>query len=138
MGRENRFTLLLSKWGSISSDPQSEMQLIAQQARAKRCVKCCCFLECMMLTCPSYSKTCLSKIALHSCHTTFPSDLLAGVRVLSIVILHDFFFVLIVFFFFSSSSSSSFYPPKLNSEYYWQGSDRIHCACWFLYVSTIL
>jgi hypothetical protein len=20
----------------------------------------------------------------------------------------------------------------------WQGSDRIHCACWFLYVSTIL
>jgi hypothetical protein len=28
--------------------------------------------------------------------------------------------------------SSSFYPPKLNSEYYWQGSDR------FLYVSTIL
>jgi hypothetical protein len=31
-----------------------------------------------------------------------------------------------------------FYPPKLNSEYYWQGSDRIHCVCWFLYVSTIL
>jgi hypothetical protein len=29
----------------------------------------------------------------------------------------------------NSSSSSSFYPPKLNSEYYWQGSDRIHCAC---------
>jgi hypothetical protein len=32
------------------------------------------------------------------------------------------------------TSSSSFYPTKLNSEYYWQGSDRIHCACWFLYV----
>jgi hypothetical protein len=31
-----------------------------------------------------------------------------------------------------------FYPPKLNSEYYWQGSDRIRCACWFLYVFTIL
>jgi hypothetical protein len=30
------------------------------------------------------------------------------------------------------------YMPKLNSEYYWQGSDRRHCACWFLYVSTIL
>jgi hypothetical protein len=29
-------------------------------------------------------------------------------------------------------SSSSFNQPKLNSEYYWQGSDRIHCACWFL------
>jgi hypothetical protein len=37
-----------------------------------------------------------------------------------------------------SSSSSSFHLPKLNSEYYWQGSDRIHCVCWFLYVSTIL
>jgi hypothetical protein len=31
-----------------------------------------------------------------------------------------------------STSSSS----KLNSEYYWQGSDRIHCACWFLYFVT--
>jgi hypothetical protein len=30
------------------------------------------------------------------------------------------------------------YPPKLNSEYYWQGSDRIQCECWFLYVFTIL
>jgi hypothetical protein len=36
-----------------------------------------------------------------------------------------------------ASSSSSFYPPKLNSEYYWQGSDRRNCACWFLYVSTM-
>jgi hypothetical protein len=35
-------------------------------------------------------------------------------------------------------SSSSFYMLKLNSEYYWQGSDRRHCACWFLHVSTIL
>jgi hypothetical protein len=34
--------------------------------------------------------------------------------------------------------TSFFYPPKLNSEYYWKGSDRIHCACCFLYVSTIL
>jgi hypothetical protein len=36
------------------------------------------------------------------------------------------------------TSSSSFYLPKLNSDYYWQESDRIHCACWFLYGSTIL
>jgi hypothetical protein len=32
----------------------------------------------------------------------------------------------------------SFTRPSLIIEHYWQGSDRIHCACWFLYVSTIL
>jgi hypothetical protein len=31
-----------------------------------------------------------------------------------------------------------FTRPSLIIEHYWQGSDRIHCACWFLYVSTIL
>jgi hypothetical protein len=45
---------------------------------------------------------------------------------------HGVFFFFFFFFFFF------LYMPKLNSEYYWQGSDRRHCACWFLYVSTIL
>jgi hypothetical protein len=32
----------------------------------------------------------------------------------------------------------SFTRPSLKIEHYWQGSDRIHCVCWLLYVSTIL
>jgi hypothetical protein len=47
-------------------------------------------------------------------------------------------YMVLCVFRFSKSLPSFQYPPKLNSEYYWHGSDRIHCACWFLYVSTIL
>jgi hypothetical protein len=41
-------------------------------------------------------------------------------------------------FFFLLLLLLPFTRPSLRIEHYWQGSDRIHCACWFLYVSTIL
>jgi hypothetical protein len=31
-----------------------------------------------------------------------------------------------------------FTRQSLRIEHYWQGSDRIHCVCWLLYVTTIL